>query len=292
VIEALEHLMNFDTLAATLQQQGVDISSLNRIVYGDDHWLASLGVPFADRSAAWLGLRDLFDQTGYWPVFVSGLPMLIDDSQHARAEKPSQILEQAQTLDPEAWLLDMDHLTDYPDAQWVIGEVLTALDQQHLGLGDDFVLYEELRAETESALTSDVLWTEKSTPPTIDEQLGLTYAAVPEDWKPAQLDLVLFQASHWWEIPALLNYYPADPGPSPAEHVSLLRRWSERYGAELVSLGSSDLALRATRPPQERTEAITLAWEHTLYCHDIYIFDVLQLAVRLYRGEGWGFWWD
>jgi hypothetical protein len=284
--------MDLDTLTAALQQQGVDISSLKQIAYDDNRWLASLTVPFVDRSAAWLRLRALVDQTGYWPVFVSDLPVLIDQCRRSWAGTPSQILEQAQALDAEAWLIGMGGLAHYPDAQWVLGEVLEALEREHDYLGDNLVAYEELRAETETALTSDALWTENSRPLKIDEQLGIDYASWPNDWKPATLEMVLFPVSHWWEIPALLCYYPADPGPHPAEHVSLLRRWFARYGAELVSLGRDGFTLRATRPPQGRAEAITLAWEHTLYCHDIYILDVLQLAVRLYRGEGWGFWWD
>jgi hypothetical protein len=284
--------MDLDTLAATLQRQGFDISSFTPIAYSDDRLLASLSIPFADRSTAWLRLRALFEQTGYWPVLVSDLPMLLDDSRRSWAGTPTQILERAQALDPEAWLIDMGHLTHYPDAQWVIGEVLTALEQEHEGLGDDFVLYEELRAESESALTSDTLWTENSKPLTIEKQLGLTYASVPTNWKPGTLDIVLFQANNWWEIPALLRYYPADPGPNPAEHVSLFRRWSERYGAELVGLGHREVVLRATRPPHEHAEAILLAWEHTLYCYDIYILDAITRAVDIYHGRAWGFWWD
>jgi Domain of unknown function (DUF4253) len=103
---------------------------------------------------------------------------------------------------------------------------------------------------------------------------------------------VLFSTTHWWEIPALIRYYPADPGPDPATHVSLFQRWSMRYGAELVSLGRDGLTLRATMPPRDRAEALTLAWEHTLYCEDIYILDIVQRAVDIYRGVGWGFWWD
>jgi hypothetical protein len=42
--------------------------------------------------------------------------------------------------------------------------------------------------------------------------------------------------------------------------------------------------MRATQPPQDRAEALTLAWEHTVYCEEIYILDVVPLAVDIYRG--------
>jgi len=281
-----------DTLAATLKQHNFDTTSFNQISYGSDQLLYSLTIPFADRTTAWLRLRTLVDQTACWPVIMTDLQAISDGDNRSWAGTSTQILEQAAALDPEAWLIDIGNLSRYPDAQWIIDQVLAALEREHEYLGDDLVAYEELRSETESALASEAIWMEKETAPTSDEQLGLDYTSIPEEWKPATLDIVLFSTTHWWEIPALIRYYPADPGPNPATHVSLFHRWSTRYGAELVSLGRDGLTLRATRPPRDRAEALTLAWEHTLYCEDIYILDIVQRAVGIYRGVGWGFWWD
>jgi hypothetical protein len=285
--------MDRDTLVATLQHEGFDTSSFDQVAYAGDTPIYSLTVPFADRAAAWLHLRRLVVQTAHWPVIMTDIQAIIDGYILSRAGTPTQIFDRARECDPEAWLLDMGNISSYPDAQWVIDQVLDAIELEHDGLGDDFVAYAEMRAETETALTSDTLWIENTASLTVDEQLGFDYAAtIPDEWKPIVLDIVFFPTTQWWEIPALISYYPADTGSDPARHVSLLRRWSTRYGVELVSLGRDSFTLRATRPPQDRAEALTLAWEHILYCEDIHILDVVPRAVDIYRGAAWGFWWD
>jgi hypothetical protein len=281
-----------DTLIATLQREGFDTSSFDQVAYGSDTPLYSLTIPFADRATAWLHLRHLVDQTAHWPVIMTDIQAIIDGDTHSWAGTPTHILEQAQQHDPEAWLIDRGNVSSYPDAQSVVDEVLDAIEREHDYLGDDFVAYADMRAETETVLTSDAHWIENTAPVTVDEQLGVDYASIPDEWKPAALYFILFPTIQWWEIPALIRYYPADPGPDPATHVSLFQRWSAGFGAELVSLGRDGLTLRATRPPQNRAQALTLAWEHTLYCQDIYILDVVPRAVDIYRGAAWGFWWD
>ena len=51
--------MDRDTLVAILQREGFDTSSFDQMAYGGDMPLYSLAIPFADRAAAWLHLRQL-----------------------------------------------------------------------------------------------------------------------------------------------------------------------------------------------------------------------------------------
>ena len=44
--------------------------------------------------------------------------------------------------------------------------------------------------------------------------------------------------------------------------------------------------------PPGVAEAILLAWEHTIYCDDISVLDIVRRAVDLYHGAAWSFWWD
>lgn len=148
-----------------------------------------------------------------------------------------------------------------------------------------------MRDTVASALTQEALWREAQ-PLRLEELFSRTDASIRPDQQPTSSDIVLFPVAHWWEIPALIHYYPAYPGPEPAVHACLFKRWAERFGAELVKLGPRDVTIHATRPPQERTAAILLAWEHTQYCQDIPILDTLEHATEIYRGTVWSFWWD
>lgn len=67
------------------------------------------------------------------------------------------------------------------------------------------------------------------------------------------------------EAPAWLAFgnWPGCPGPT--QHVALLARWRDRFGAELVAIGSDTIELRVARPPADRESALALAREHVAY---------------------------
>jgi hypothetical protein len=73
-----------------------------------------------------------------------------------------------------------------------------------------------------------------------------------------------------------------------------LRSWRDRFGAELVALGDDTMALRVSRPPQSREEALNLAREHYLYCTETAGENVGTLsnsAAYLLGKSWWHFWW-
>ena len=62
--------------------------------------------------------------------------------------------------------------------------------------------------------------------------------------------LALIEAAHGWEVPARLGWSGAvNYDLSGAQHVAVLRRWSQRYGANLLTLGFDTIELVVERPP-------------------------------------------
>jgi hypothetical protein len=77
-------------------------------------------------------------------------------------------------------------------------------------------------------------------------------------------------------------------------HAAVLRRWSRRWGAELVALDHETATLRMASPPSFGAEALEAAAEAYLYCRDSFDTNpdgVDALAPCLIR-QMWSFWWD
>ena len=98
-----------------------------------------------------------------------------------------------------------------------------------------------------------------------------------------------------WEVPLHLCFGGFNSCPASTQHASLLRRWSEEYGAEVFSMSGDTFEVAVTRPPQTHGQAMTLAREQSLYCDDLVsqgVGSVGNLAAALWRAPSWFFWWD
>jgi hypothetical protein len=105
----------------------------------------------------------------------------------------------------------------------------------------------------------------------------------------------LIPTDDWTTIPAHLRWGGWNECPHPEYHVAALRSWRDRFGAELVGLGTDVMDVRVARPPQSRADALDLAREHHVYCADIVHQGVGTLsgwAALLLGHEWWSFWWD
>lgn len=98
-----------------------------------------------------------------------------------------------------------------------------------------------------------------------------------------------------WEIPAHLKFGGWNECPAPEQHVSILRRWTEKHGLEIYAMTGDVLECTVTRPPSNRTDAMALAREQFLYCNDI-VYQGTEtfslLAATLLHSKVWFFWWD
>jgi hypothetical protein len=108
--------------------------------------------------------------------------------------------------------------------------------------------------------------------------------------------IALIPTDDWTTIPAHLRWGWWNACPAPEYHVAALRAWRDRFGAELVALGSDTVDVRLSRPPQSREEALDLARDHFIYCSEEAPWDrvetLSQAAAYLLGKKWWNFWWD
>jgi hypothetical protein len=107
--------------------------------------------------------------------------------------------------------------------------------------------------------------------------------------------IALIPTDDWTTVPAHLRYGGRDNCPRAEYHVAALRSWRDRFGAELIGLGSDRMDLRVERRPETREQALELAGEHYVYCNDIVDQGegtLSNLAACLFVDNWWNFWWD
>jgi hypothetical protein len=138
-------------------------------------------------------------------------------------------------------------------------------------------------------------WPTEELRPTPDDQ-GVTVAFQNLERKPLDtVNIAIIPTEDWTEIPAYLGWGGWNECPAPEYHVAALRGWRDRYGAELIGLGSDVVNLRTTRFAATREEALDLAREQYLYCADIVdqgTGSLSLLAANLMVDPWWFFWWD
>jgi hypothetical protein len=137
-------------------------------------------------------------------------------------------------------------------------------------------------------------WPTEAVPSTPDK-LGLTIALDESDEPFPKVHVALIPARDAADVPAYLNYGGWNACPAPEYQVAALRSWRDRYGAELIGLGSV-MNLRVPRPPAARGEALELAREHFDFCRDIFNeadLTLSDMAASLKSERWWNFiWWE
>jgi len=105
----------------------------------------------------------------------------------------------------------------------------------------------------------------------------------------------LFRVKHPWEVLAQLLWTAPNYDMGPKIHCAIQYRWSERYGADVVSATGDVIQCRVLRPPSTTEAALELAREQYIYCPDIVtqgVGTVTELAGTLLNADYWYFWWD
>ncbi len=110
-----------------------------------------------------------------------------------------------------------------------------------------------------------------------------------------EVAIALIPSSAPWEVPCYLKFGGWNECPFPAEHSAVMRRWQEKYGAEVVTVTHDTVEMRVKHPPKTRDEALALAREQFVYCADIVsqgTQTIEALAATLLNAPTWFFWWD
>lgn len=245
-------MSDLDLILRTLELPSSGLSRLSRA--GGDYYVE---VPGAVAVARWSALRNVVEETGYWPTLLGGEA---DLARHAAglanppADTSAEVLAEARGLDSEAWLharlMVLRH--QYPD------------------------LHEDWPADVEHDDTFSIPYDQQTAAVRLTCYLGLVPATAS------------------WHVPALLRFGGGTPGPSTAEHTSVLARWERMYAAEIVGMTRTVLELTVGNPPGEPDQALELAEEQLAYCPDIVLQGTLtveRLAATLLNGQVWFFSW-
>jgi Domain of unknown function (DUF4253) len=111
----------------------------------------------------------------------------------------------------------------------------------------------------------------------------------------SKVELIVLPTEDWTAIPAYLNWGNWNGCPAPEYHVTALRSWRDRFGAELIGLSHDVMNIRVRRRPETREAALDLAREQYAYCSDIVeqgVGTLSALAAVLMESDWWYFWWD
>lgn len=201
-------------------------------------------------------------KTGLFPSILGGpddLRLLQDGFQFAEeADQTTElVLEAAETFSVDAWL--------------------TQAAKQRLA-----------DAETKPQLLEDVgKWPLFGAP-----RVGLI---AHEDAPREEVYVGNFRVDASWKIPGKLMWSAINYDMGPELHCAFHKRWSAKYGSEVIASTGSVIQCHVKHPPRTRADAIQLAWEHYYYCYDIVsqgCGSVSNLAASLKGSEYWYFWWD
>jgi hypothetical protein len=98
---------------------------------------------------------------------------------------------------------------------------------------------------------------------------------------------------HTWQIPAYFLFGAFNDCPPPQYHCAIWQYWQEKYGAEIIGMGSLEASIK--KLPATWEEALELAQQHYYYCTDVLQqtpSTIEALAKYLQQSYYWHFWWD
>ena len=230
-----------DSPRRELARWGVDVPPLRKLTTtaaGQDVWVAD-----GKRSGTvelWRAVRGVHQHTGLWPFLLTASADMLPDLLHfAATEADVGELARGEALDSDEVLRELAAMAAGEDEDD---------DDEFEGELDESTYDKEARA-----VRPDVL----------ADVEGRLQRDQPHR-------LALIEAAHGWEVPARLAWSgAANYDLSSAHHLAVLRRWGQRYGADLLTLGFDTIELVVDRPPAEKDEALAVAREQFAYCPHI-----------------------
>ena len=214
------------------------------------------GVPHEALLDVWRTVRALVPTTGRWPVAV-----LPDASWYLVADgAPEQAARLADAVPSHG-----DALSDWvDDLPWDADLLVRYLERRFpaaLGLGRRLV--EEVGAPTTEPVRVDWLYRELLADPALRAQVEVRHLQGTQQWhRPSELvALALLPGAHGWLAPAVLCFHSWQEPDRAVALAAALRRWEDRYGAELVAHWGTVLQLVVARPPSDPDVAYALAAE-------------------------------
>lgn len=273
-----------DLIKSLLKKSRIDDRTLATFAHVDGKPIFTLKADGAAAIKLWEKLRKLVNQTGYWPVVMGALdrwePNDLADSPKIEA----------------TWAAHLKKLTGRTPGKkrGVTGMLLQA--------AEEFDTDAWLRKNAgEAPGAQDDEWAEMAeaggfempkTPP--NTKFRAVFDVLSN--KPLKgLTVGLWPTRESWQAPICMRFGGWNACPYPHEQAAILRRWKEKYDAELVVCAGDVVELRVGKPPKTDAAALELAREQYAFCDDIVnqgTMTLERLAEALKGGTVWYFWWD
>jgi hypothetical protein len=267
-----------------LIRNGIDCRSLKLLWKIDNVKVYGLTVSGSEAVTKWERLRQLTDESSYYPLLLgadeeikrhqeSWEPYPISTGEIIEIDAVSAILDRASKLNPENWFRDTAqqlYEDQYEDEELDGDNPLEIITNKILGDWDDDDIFPS-------------------------ESFSIPYCGIPGGQLLESVEIALIPTQTCWHVPAYLNFGNWNSCPIPEEHVCLMKRWHELYGAEVVGITHDVVEMRVAKPPLNRDNALSLAQEQYLYCNDIVDQGTQTLSIlvaTLVEGSVWYFWWD
>ena len=272
-------------LLTEFKKLGIPASKLETFATVEDKQIYSLVTPGAKAIGLWENLRSVVDRTGFWPLVMG---------QDAGPWERSDLETSAPIT--ASWMATLKKHTgkNYDEALGVSGMILKAgLELDAQAWLKKHRLPDPTAEDDEWADLAEEIGTESpaSKPNTIFASVADSLSGKPLP----EVTIALWPTKEGWEVPALMRYGGWNACPLPHLHVALMRRWKNKYDAELVAIAGDIVELRVGNPPGSPEAALELAREHYSYCDDIVTQGTMtleRLAEVLINGSVWYFWWD
>jgi hypothetical protein len=220
--------------------------------------------------AAYLAARSVVGQTGRWPVATagwSGLP-LADELDEGRIWPLGDLLPPLSDAELNAKVRSRwDELDAYrSDDHWSDLRHHLARTEGRTGRAPSEDEVRSALGDDPGELTLDrwlFHWEHAHAPRAVDD--GAARRDQRDDWfvpvgQPC--GVVLTPTANAWIAGGLLDFFGADERAETPFLLALLRRWNDRWGAEVVASFGTMLELIVERPPTEPSDVIELAVEH------------------------------
>lgn len=156
--------------------------------------------------------------------------------------------------------------------------------------------FQEQREELESEWEEELADSEGDWPGESSVKQAFTGTTDIQTGKPfGKVVGVKIPISDSWKIPAYLQIGGWNDCPEPEVQCAIWRYWEAKYGAAIISVSSDVVEAYVAKPPTTEADAMALAWEQYLYCHDIVdqgVETIAKLGAGIINHKFWFFWWD
>jgi hypothetical protein len=262
--------LSIEPLASILDQHNMHLNPLELLWVAESQPVYGMRVPGATASQTWHQLKQLVEQTHYYPVLFGDEDSVARHREDAEETSTYLILGNGLVLDAEQWFhqKNQERQEDWGNDAEIDQSILDDLTGAELGVWRD-----DLEPINTFTIPNDIL----SQRP-LDE---IILAFVP----------TMFS----WEVPAFLGFGNWNGCPEAEAQVALMKRWHQLYKAEVVGITSDVVEMWVEDPPRDRGSAFQLAQEHYTYCNDIVeqgVETLNNLAAILLNASVWFFWWD